>query len=148
MMDAKIIGMLGAGLVMGIAAAGSAIGIGIAGTAAIGAAKRCLKANKPAPMMLLALSSFPLSQTLYGFVLMLQMLGVTVTPDNAGQMLGFGIAGGFAIAFSAIGQGKGAAAACDALTDTGKGLAFYIGILGIVESIALFAMVFTMMNLG
>ena len=143
----QIIGMLGGGLVMGLGAVGSGIGLGIVGSAAVGAWKRCYKGNRPAPPVLLVMCGMPMSQTFYGFILMLSMLAVTVTPENAGALLGFGIATGLALCFSAIAQGKIAAAACDALADNSKGLGLYIMALGIAESIALFAMVFTMINL-
>jgi V/A-type H+-transporting ATPase subunit K len=146
-MDPQIIGMLGAGLVLGIAAIGTAMGMGIAGTAAIGAAKRCFKANKPAPMLMLAFVGFPLTETIYGYIIMLQMLAVPVTLDNAGKLFGYGIGAGLTMALVAIAEGKAAAAACDSLSDTGKGVAFYVGILGIIETVALFGMVFTIINI-
>ena len=147
-MDPKIVGLIGAGLVMGIAALGSGIGIGIAGSATIGAWKRCFKANKPAPMTLLAFAGAPLTQTFYGFILMQQMMSVQITVDNAGQLLGMGIGSGLAMAFSAIGQGQAGAAGADALSETGKGFANYIAVVGICETVALFAMVLSMTALG
>ena len=146
-MGPEIFGWIGSGLAMGISALGSAIGISFVGSAAVGAWKRCYKSNRPAPMTILALCGMPLSQTIYGFILMGEMLGVTVTPDNAGLLLGFGIGTGFAIAFSAIAQGKIAAAAADALADTSKGFVNYLTVIGIAETVALFAMVLTMINL-
>ena len=147
-MDPEIIGMLGAGLVMGISSLGSALGMGIAGTAAIGAWKRCYKANKPAPMTLLTFVGFPLTQVFYGFILMGQIRAVTMTAENAGFLLGLGLASGMAIAASAIAQGKVGAAACDALGETGQGLVNYVAIAGMCETVALFAMVLTMTGLG
>ena len=147
-MDPRVLGLLGAGLVMGIAALGSAIGIGIAGSATIGAWKRCYKANKPAPMTLLTFAGAPLTQTFYGFILMQQMRNVVVTADNGGFLLGIGIASGLAMALSAISQGKAGAAGADALSDTGKGFANYIAVVGICETVALFAMVLSMTSLG
>ena len=70
-------GMLGAAVVMGIAALGSAIGIGIAGQGAIGAWKRCYINNKPAPFILTVFAGAPLTQTIYGFLLMQQMVNST-----------------------------------------------------------------------
>ena len=66
-------GMLGAAVCMGIAAIGSAIGIGIAGQGAIGAWKRCYVNNKPAPFILTVFAGAPLTQTIYGFLLMQSM---------------------------------------------------------------------------
>jgi V/A-type H+-transporting ATPase subunit K len=141
--------MLGAGLVMGIAALGSAIGIGIAGSATIGAWKRCYKANKPAPMTLLTFAGAPLTQTFYGYILMGQMKAAVVdNPQNAWLYLGFGIGSGLAMMGSAIAQGQAGAAASDAQAETGKGFSNYIAVVGICETIALFAMVLSMTSLG
>ncbi|MDR3147390.1 MAG: V-type ATP synthase subunit K [Treponema sp.] len=143
------LGLLGAGLVMGIAAVGSAIGIGIAGQAVIGAWKKCYVGNRPAPMTLLAFGGAPLTQTFYGFILMLQMKPAALAnAANEWLYLGFGIASGLAIAFSAIAQGQAGAAGADAQAETGKGFTQYIAIVGICETVALFAMVLSMISLG
>lgn len=134
-------GMLGAAVCMGIAAIGSAIGIGIAGQGAIGAWKRCYVNNKPAPFILTVFAGAPLTQTIYGFLLMQQMAS---SEKNPGFLLGLGIASGLAMCFSAIAQGKAGAAGSDALGETGKGFAQYIMVVGLCESVALFAMVFSM----
>ncbi|MCL1814910.1 MAG: V-type ATP synthase subunit K [Treponema sp.] len=146
-MDSNLLGLIGAGIVMGIAAIGSAIGIGIAGSAVIGAWKRCYKANKPAPMTMLTFAGAPLTQTFYGFILMQQMLNSSGTA-SPGQLLGMGIGSGLGICFSAIAQGKAGAAGADALSDTGKGFANFIAVVGICETVALFAMVLSMTTLG
>lgn len=138
-------GMLGAAVCMGIAAIGSAIGIGIAGQGAIGAWKRCYVNNKPAPFILTVFAGAPLTQTIYGFLLMQQMAS---SEKNPGFLLGLGIASGLAMCFSAIAQGKAGAAGSDALGETGKGFAQYIMVVGLCETVALFAMVFSMVALG
>ena len=134
-------GNLGAAICMGIAAIGSAIGIGIAGQGAIGAWKRCYINNKPAPFILTVFAGAPLTQTIYGFLLMQSMNG---SDKNPGFLLGLGIASGLAMCFSAIAQGKAGAAGSDALGETGKGFAQYIMVVGLCETVALFAMVFSM----
>ncbi len=136
-------GMLGAAVVMGIAAIGSAIGIGTAGQGAIGAWKRCYMANKPAPFILTVFAGAPLTQTIYGFLTMQSMVNST---KDAGFLLGLGIASGLAMCFSAIAQGKAGAAGSDALGETGKGFAQYIMVVGLCETVALFAMVFSMIQ--
>jgi V/A-type H+-transporting ATPase subunit K len=143
------LGFLGAGLVMGISALGSAIGISIAGTATIGAWKRCYKANKPAPMLMLAFAGAPLTQTIYGYILMLQMSNALISGAAEGaKLLALGIGSGIAIAASAVAQGKAGAAGSDALSDTGKGFANYIAVVGICETVALFVMVLSITSLG
>ena len=144
-------GMIGAGVVMGIAAMGSAIGIGIAGQGAIGAWKRCYLNNKPAPFLLVVFAGAPLTQTIYGFLLMNNMLGkAKALAEEAYKtsglfLLGLGIACGLSMCMSAIAQGKAGAAGSDALGETGKGFTNYIMVVGLCETIALFSMVFGMM---
>ncbi len=136
-------GFFGAAAALGISALGSALGLGIAGQATIGAWKRCFLNNKPASFILVAFAGAPLTQTIYGFLLMNKMFASAgLNPANDWFLLGFGIAGGLAIAFSAIAQGKAAACGSDALAETGKGFALYITIVGLCETVALFVMVF------
>jgi V/A-type H+-transporting ATPase subunit K len=144
------LGLLGAGLVMGLSAVGSSIGIGIAGQAVIGAWKKCYINNKPAPMTLLAFGGAPLTQTFYGFILGLLFMkpAAIANPENGSLYLGIGIASGLAIAFSAIAQGQAGAAGADATGETGKGFVNYMMIVGICETIAIFAMVLSMISLN
>ena len=109
------LGSLGTALAMGIAAIGSALGIGIAGQASIGAWKKCYMSNKAAPFILTVFAGAPLTQTIYGFLLMQQMKSSTADPAF---LLGLGIASGLAMAFSAFVQGKAGAAGADALAQT------------------------------
>ena len=138
-------GLLGAGLVMGIAAIGSAIGIGIAGQAAIGAWKKCYMVNKAAPFILTVFAGAPLTQTIYGFLLMQQMKGAAIAPAFG---LGIGVSAGLEMCLSAVAQGKAGAAGADALAETGKGFSQYITVVGLCETVAVFALVFSMVALG
>ena len=138
-------GALGTALVMGIAATGSAIGIGIAGQAAIGAWKKCYMVNKVAPFILTVFAGAPLTQTIYGFLLMQQMKSANADPAF---LLGLGISAGVAMALSAVAQGKAGASGADALAETGKGFSQYITVVGLCETVALFALVFSMVALG
>lgn len=139
-----MIGMFGAACVLGIAAIGSAIGIGCAGQAAIGAWKRCYMNNKPAPFILTVFAGAPLTQTIYGFLLMQNMI---YSAKDGAFLLALGIFSGLAMAASAVFQGKAGAAGSDALGETGKGFAQYIMVVGLCETVALFAMVFSMIVL-
>lgn len=139
-----MIGYIGAAFVLGIAAIGSAIGIGAAGNAAIGAWKRCYMNNKPAPFILTVFAGAPLTQTIYGFLLMQQLRDKLVAGSiEPAAALILGIFSGIAMAASAIAQGKAGAAASDALGETGKGFSQYIMVVGLCETVALFAMVFS-----
>ncbi len=143
-------GQLATALAMGIAATGSALGIGIAGQASIGAWKKCYMSNKAAPFILTVFAGAPLTQTIYGFLLMQQMQTnlISETPKDSAFLLGLGIASGLAMAVSAFVQGKAGAAGADALAETGKGFSQYITVVGLCETVALFALVFSMVALG
>ncbi len=138
------IGMIGPAAALGLAAVGSALGAGIASQAAVGGWKKCFANNKPAPFMLVAFSGAPLTQTIYGFLLMLFISGSDKDPL---MLMAAGIFGGLAMGMSALYQGKVAARAADALAETGKGTANYFMVLGIVETVALFVMVFLLLML-
>jgi len=138
------IGLIGPAAALGLAAIGSALGTGAAGQASMGAWKKCFAANKPAPFMLVAFTGAPLTQTIYGFLLMLFISGSDKDPLT---LLSAGVFGGIAMGFSALMQGKTAAGAADALADTGKGTANYFMVIGIIETVALFVMVFLLLML-
>ncbi len=143
--SAENLGILGAAMAMGIAAIGSCLGIGNAGQAAIGAWKKCYMGNKAAPFILTVFAGAPLTQTIYGFLLMQTMMGSSANPMF---LFGIGIMAGLAMAVSAFIQGKAGAAGADALAETGKGFAQYITVVGLCETVALFALVFSMVALG
>ena len=135
---------LGAIMVLAISALGSGAGAGVAGMAAIGAWKKNFVQNKNASFLLVALTAAPLTQTIYGFIVMNNMLSLTMK----GQYLwGVGAFAGAAIGLSAYWQGKCAAVACDAMGETNKGFGNYLVVLGMTETVALLVMVFTIVFL-
>jgi V/A-type H+-transporting ATPase subunit K len=141
------LGTLGASLLLGITALGSGVGVMIAGAATIGAWKKCYLQKKAAPMILLAFTGNPLTQTLYAFVLMQSAMTAANLPANVGrgwELFGLCVAASIALCSTAIVQGKLAACGVETLVDTGKGFAQYYIVMGIAETVALFAMVFTM----
>lgn len=136
------IGMIGVACMLGLSALGSGIGAGIAGQAAIGAWKRNYLQNKPASFLLVAFAGAPLTQTIYGFILMGRMLA-TIDETKGILYLAIGIMSGAAIGMSAIAQGQASASSCDAFGETGKGFGQYITVVGLCETVALFVMAFT-----
>jgi len=132
------------GFSLAFAAAGSALGTGIAGMAAIGAWKKAFMNNKAAPFILIAFVGAPLSQTIYGFILKNQLKEAALPPSTYTYQMLLGAAAGLAIGLSAWMQGKAGARAADALAESGKGFGNYIMVLGVIETVALFVMVFTM----
>ena len=163
MSDAAMI-VAGAIACLGLAGAGSAFGTGFAASAAVGAWKKCYAAGKPAPFLLLSFVGAPITQTLDGMILMFIMLGKVEFVENAdGVVTGVksmvcagagvpvliaGIFAGLAIGLSALFQGRAGAAACDAQAETNQGFTNYLAALGIVETVAIFAMVFALIALG
>jgi len=139
-------GFLGTAAALAFAAFGSALGTGYAASSAIGVWKKCFANNKPAPFMLVAFAGAPLTQTIYGFLLMQFINNAAAAPSML--RLGAGLFGGLAIGASAAMQGKAAAGAADALGETGKGTANYFIVIGIVETVALFVMVFLLLTLN
>lgn len=177
---------MGGAMALGFAAIGSALGTGTAGMAGIGAWKKCYLQGKAAPFILLVFIGAPLSQTIYGLLLLGTITKATnvitylpkeavkiakeaakaagnskewlaeISPDVLAvaqqaladamtlwpAMLGAGLIGGIAMGMSAWYQGKAGAAGSDALAETGQGFANYLTTLGIVETVALFVMIF------
>lgn len=143
-MNLAFIGMT---LALGLSALGSAFGAGLAGMSAIGSWKKCYASGKPAPFIMIAFSGAPLTQTIYGFLLMNFIKSAVVGGIDASLAFGVGLFGGLAIGLSALLQGKCAAAAADALGATGKGTANYFIVIGIIETVALFTLVFGLLLL-
>ena len=141
-----LFGWLGMAAAIGLSAAGSAFGTGYAGMASVGAWKRCYANGKPAPFLMVAFTGAPLTQTIYGFLLM-NFISARLDTISPYLALGVGLFGGLAIGLSALFQGKCAAAASDALGATGKGTANYFMVIGIVETVALFTLVFSLLLL-
>ncbi|MDD3117605.1 MAG: hypothetical protein PHQ27_00350 [Victivallales bacterium] len=157
--------MAGGYAAIALAAVGSSLGTGMAGMAAVGAWKKCYAQNKPAPFLLLAYAGAPLSQTIYGLIMMIFIknqitaaipaAGVALTADVVGKaqyalecwplFLIMGIVGGIAMGISAMYQGKAGAASCVAYAETGKGFANNLMVLGVVETVAIFALVFCLL---
>ncbi len=132
---------------IGLASIGSAAGSGVAGMAAVGAWKKCYIQNRPAPFLLLALAGAPLSQTIYGMILMMVIRGKVETADPYlwPFYLIMGVMAGIGFMMSSYWQGKAAAAACDAFGETEKGFANDLMILGVVETVSIFVLVFALM---
>lgn len=135
------------GLSLAIAAIGSAIGTGIAGMAAIGAWKKMVTNGQKAATALLIFVGTPLSQVIYGFILKNSIANANLSPDSYTWQLIIGLFAGAAMAGSAIFQGKVGARACDAFASGANETAKYIMVIGVVETVALFVMIFTMTGL-
>ena len=140
-------GQLGAGAVLGLAGLGSCLGIGEAAQAAAGCWAKEGKAGKALKFTYVILLSMPISQTLYGMIIMNKIMSFLANPELSASksflLLGVGIFGGLVEMFSAWYQGKIGAASCRALHEgDGKGFAFMVLAMGVVETVGIFGFVF------
>lgn len=141
------LGRLGGIAALSIAAVGSAIGSGTAGMAAVGAWKRAFLQDRPASFLLVIFVGAPLSQIIYSMILMNSIRDLAANPAISGQWPLFlfgGLLAGIGMAASAILQGKAGAAGADSLGETGKGFGLYLMTIGMVETVALFVLVFSL----
>jgi V/A-type H+-transporting ATPase subunit K len=138
----------GAVACLALSGLGSAIGTGFAAAGAVGAWKKCYAQNRPAPFLLLAYVGAPITQTLYGMILMFTMIGTNVVAGGGIGMLILGIFAGLGIGMSAIFQGRAGGCAADAQGETSQGFTNNLAALGIVETTAIFVMVFTLIAVG
>lgn len=140
------IAFIGMACALGLSALGSCFGAGAAALSSVGAWKKCYANGKPAPFIMVAFSGAPLTQTIYGFLLM-NFIKSAANDGNGLLCLFTGLLGGLAIGMSALFQGKVAASSADALGETGKGTANYFIVIGIIETVALFTLVFSLLLL-
>jgi len=135
-------------LSLGLGAIGSALGIGVAGQAAAGAWSKEAREGKPLNFLYIALTGMPLSQTIYGFVLMLALLKDRVYDPsfmaaNAGALFSIALFCGLGEMFSAWMQGVIGASAIRAMSEgQGKPFVFSLIAMGIAETVGLFACFF------
>ena len=146
------LGIVGAIATMAIAALGSALGTGSAASSAIGAWKKCYAQGKQAPFILLSYVGAPITQTLYGMIVMFTMTDLVKSPNTLPgtgfALLLIGIVSGLALGLSARLQGRAGAAAADAHGETDSGLTNNLSAIGIIETVAIFVMVFTLIAVG
>lgn len=135
-------------ITVGLGGLGSAIGTGIAASGAMGLWKQSIKENKKLPPLAIAIVGMPMSQIIYGLIFMSAVKGANLPAEADLNLIIVSLFVGIAIAASAIMQGKAGAAACANLAvDSKQGIGMYIAALGIIETVALLAMVFGMGNI-
>ena len=149
-MEWAFLGQIGLALAFGLAAMGSSLGIIAAGKAAAGAWAKEAKAGMALRFNYIIFIGAPISQTFYAMIVMVQMAKVLEhASSSAGLMLGIGLATGISEMVSAWGQGLIGAAACRCLSEgEGKGLAFLLIAIGIIEAVGIFTMIFMLMLAG
>ena len=134
--------MAGPVLAMALASIGSSIGCGIAGMASHAVMSRVEEGHGK----YIGMAAAPSSQAIYGFILMLLMsraiIAGTLSPLSGVAM---GAASGMAIALSAIFQGVVCASGIQASAKQPGVFGKCFAAIGIIESFALFALVFSLL---
>lgn len=136
--------MAGPALALGLSAIGSSIGCGIAGMASHAVMSRVEEGHGK----FIALSAAPSSQVIYGFILML-LMSRAITDGSLAPLSGvaIGFSSGLAIMVSAIFQGRVCASGIQATARQPGIFGKCFASVGIVESFALFAFVFSLLLL-
>lgn len=134
--------MAGPAIALGLSAIGSSIGCGIAGEASHAIMSRVEEGHGK----FIGMAAAPSSQSIYGFILMLLMskaiLAGTLSPMSA---IAIGLFSGSAIMVSAIYQGKVCASGIQASAKQPAVFGKCFAAIGIIESFALFAFVFSLL---
>jgi len=144
------LGQLGAVLAIGIAALGSCLGAGSAGMAAAGAWAKDARAGKPLRFIYVVMISAPITQTVYGFLVMLQIADkLGADPSRGGALFGIGLLTGVGEMLSAWVQGMIGAGGCRMISEAdGKGFALVVIAIGIAETVGIFVLIFMSILLG
>jgi V/A-type H+-transporting ATPase subunit K len=134
--------MAGPAIVLGISSMGSCVGCYIAGAASHAIMSRVEEGHGK----FIGLSAAPSSQSIYGFILMILMRNAiragTLSPFN-GVVMGIFI--GMAFLFSSVFQGKVCATGIQATAKQPAIFGKCFAAVGIIESFALFAFVFSIL---
>lgn len=141
-MEFELLRAIGEAGSFGLSALGSAIAMAVVGPAVIGSYKKCYVQNKPAPFILVVFAGACLSNVIYGFIVMQTLIASGLSNVS---IFALGIGSGLAIGVVSITQAMCSASAADAFAETGKGFANYMMVIGIAETVSLFAMVFTLL---
>ena len=142
-MSVELLGQIGVGASFYLSALGSGLAMGVSGPSVIGSWKKCYVQNRPAPFILAVFAGAALSNLIYGFIVMGVLQGSLLGGET---IFALGVGSGLAIGAVAVTQAMCAASAADAYAETGKGFGNFLMVIGIAETVALFAMVFTLLN--
>ena len=134
--------MIGPALALGLCAIGSSIGCYIAGAASHAVMARTEEGHGK----YIGLAAAPSSQCIYGVVLMIMMQSaIKAGTLSAVSGIGIGLFVGLAIAASSVFQGKVCATGIQATAKQPALFGKCFASVGIIESFALFALVFAIM---
>ena len=143
----EIFGLFGPGLVLLITVIWVVIGIGFSGATFLGIVKHCKNEHKPIPWIMFPFVGSPIVGLFYSNILMLHMREIVITIENESMLFNLTIISGLIIGLSMAIMGKLGAIACNELSKNIKHLNLHLIKIGVVNSIAVFAMVFAMINM-
>ena len=138
------IAFLGMAAALGLSAAGSAFGTGFAGMSSVGAWKKCYASGKQAPFIMIAFAGAPLTQTIYGFLLMNFIKSANCDPSWLSGLA-------YLVDWQSVcplcsRQMRRCSCRCTGCNR--KGTANYFIVIGVIETVALFTLVFSLLLLG
>ncbi|MCL2008588.1 MAG: V-type ATP synthase subunit K [Treponema sp.] len=145
-MGVGLLGLFGPIVCFGLSTLGAIIAMIINGPAVIGSWKKCYLQKKPAPFILVIFASTCLSNPIYGFITMTALAESVILNDI--QVFSMGLIAGSAICISAFIQSICSASAAEAYAETGQGFGNFLMVIGVAETLGLFAMVFTLLFAG
>lgn len=129
---------------MAIGGIGSMIGCSIAGKSAAGA----LLEVESGYAKFVGVAAMPASQIIYGFIVMLQLLEIERTLDNASAIAVIGITAGIALLFNAVLQGRVIASAIKVTKAKPDVFTFSVIPAAVVEGFAVFVLIFALIVMG
>jgi len=143
------LGHIGAYSSLALASIGAAFATGTACAAAVGTWKKCYAQNKAAPFQLIIFAGSPISQAIYGMILMFIINDkVAEHCTSWATLLVVGVLSGIALGITSWIQGIVAAATCDAFGESGKGFVNFLMTIGIIETVSIFVMAFAIVLLA
>ena len=127
---------------------GAAYGTKEACAAAIGAWKKCYALNKPAPFQLIIFGSSPISQIIYGMIIMFIIndkiiKNVDIIVNVWPVLLVVGLFSGISLGIASWAQGVIGAMSSDSFGENNKGFVNLLMMVGIVETVSIFTMAFS-----
>lgn len=144
-MDQSTLNMVGPAIILSLPAAGCCIGCWIGGQASHAAMARTEEGHGK----FIGMASAPSSQMIYGFILMVLMKNAILAGGiSAYGAIGVALFAGIPLAFSSIFQGLVAATGIQASAKRPAVYGKCFAAVGIIESVALFVFVFSLMLLN
>ncbi|MCL2093489.1 MAG: V-type ATP synthase subunit K [Treponema sp.] len=145
-MESRTLVELGLTLCFGLSSLGAVIGVTVNAPAVIGAWKKSALNNRPAPFIMVIFAATCMTNIIYGYIAMDAMANSVIMSDNF--IFFMSLTAGICIGMNSYIQAMICANAADAFGETGRNFGNYMMVVGVVETFALFIMVFVILIAG